>query len=170
MALLLLMRLLHILLGIFWVGTMMFNSLFLFPAFRDAGPDGAKVGAALVNRRFMVVMPIVALVTILSGLWLYWHLSVGFQPVFMRSGMGMTLGIGAACAIAAFIVGIVVVRPAMVQATALAQSAPQAGPAERDAQLARAQVLRVRADVAGRLVTSLLVLAAAAMAAARYVG
>jgi len=158
MFLLLLMRLLHILSGIFWVGTMMFNTGFLLPAFRDAGPDGAKVGAALAKRRFMVVMPIVALVTILSGFWLFWRTSAGFQATFMQSHMAKALSFGAACAIVAFIIGVVVVRPAMVQAMALAQSNPQ-----------RAQVLRVRTDVAGRLVTGLVALAAAAMAVARYI-
>ena len=158
MLLLLLMRLLHILSGIFWVGTMMFNTAFLLPAFKDAGPDAAKVGAALAKRRFMVVMPIVALVTILSGLWLFWRVSGGFQPTFMESHMAKALSFGAACAIVAFIIGVVVVRPAMMQAMALAQSDPQ-----------RAQVLRVRADVVGRVVTALIGLAAAAMAVARYV-
>lgn len=158
MFLLLLMRLLHILGGIFWVGTMMFSTAFLLPAFKDAGPDGAKVGAALAKRRFMVVMPIVALVTILSGFWLFWRVSGGFQETFMQSHMAKALSFGAACAIVAFIIGIVVVRPAMMQATALAQSDPQ-----------RAQVLRVRADVVGRVVTALIGLAAAAMAVARYV-
>ncbi len=158
MFLLLLMRLLHILSGIFWVGTMMFNTAFLMPAFKDAGPDGAKVGAALAKRRFMVVMPIAALVTILSGFWLFWRVSGGFQETFMQSHMAKALSFGAACAIVALIIGFVVVRPAMMQAMALAQSDPQ-----------RAQVLRVRADVVGRVVTALIVLAAAAMAVARYV-
>ena len=158
MALLLLMRLLHILSGIFWAGTMMFNTAFLFPALKDTGPDGAKVGMALTKRRFPVITPIVALVTILSGLWLFWRISGGFQESFMQSHMAKTLSFGAACAIVAFIIGVIVVRPAMVQAMALAQSNPQ-----------RAQLLRVRADRVGRVVTGLVVLAAAAMAVARYV-
>ena len=158
MILLLLMRLLHILSGIFWVGTMMFNAAFLLPAFKDAGPDGAKVAAGLAKRRFMVVLPIVALVTILSGLWLFWRVSGGFETTFMQSHMAKALSFGAACAIVAFIIGVVVVRPAMMQSMALAQSDPQ-----------RAQVLRVRADVVGRVVTGLIALAAAAMAVARYI-
>jgi uncharacterized membrane protein len=158
MLLLLLMRLLHILSGIFWVGTMMFTTGFLMPAFKEAGPDGAKVAAALAKGRFVVVLPIVALVTILSGLWLFWRTSGGFQETFMQSHMAKALSFGAASAIVAFIIGIAVVRPAMVQSTTLAQSNPQ-----------RAQVLRVRADVVGRVVTALIALAAAAMAVARYV-
>ncbi len=169
MTLLLIMRFLHVVTAVFWAGAMMFVAIFLFPAIRDAGPEGAKVGAALAKRGFMTIMPIVALVTILSGLWLYWHLSVGFQPEFMRSAPGMAFGIGATCAIIAFLIGVLVVRPAMIRAMALAQSAAQASPAERDAQLATAQALRMRSAKAGQWVALLLGLAAAAMGVARYV-
>jgi hypothetical protein len=47
------LRLLHIVLGAFWVGTLIFFALFLIPSVRDAGPDGAKVMAALQRRRFL---------------------------------------------------------------------------------------------------------------------
>src|SRR5438876_10904942 len=82
---LLTLRLLHILSGVFWVGTLIFNAIFLLPAIRDAGPEGAKVAAALMRRRFLVVIPAVAVSSILSGFWLYWRDSAGFQPAFMRS-------------------------------------------------------------------------------------
>ena len=162
-------RVLHILFGVFWVGTVMFSAVFLVPAMQDAGPDGAKFGAALARRRFMDIMPPIAGVNILSGLWLYWKVSGGFQPAFMRSGFGMTLGLGAVAAIAGFAVGVRVMRPAMMQAAALAQSAAQAPVAERDAQLAKAQALRLRAGAAGRVVALLLALAVILMAVARYV-
>lgn len=164
----LLMRLLHIGLGVFWAGTVVFSAIFLFPSIADAGPDGAKVGAALMRRRFMQVMPAVAGLTILSGLYLYWKVSGGFEPSFMHSGMGMTLGFGAAAAIAAFVVGLVVMRPAMERAGALAQSAAQAAPAERQAQLAAAQAMRQRGVRAGQVVAVLVALAVSAMALARY--
>lgn len=167
--LLLVMRLLHILLGVFWVGTMLFTTVFLFPAVRDAGPDGAKVAAGLARRGFLAIMPIVAGLNILSGLWLFWRVSGGFQPSFMHSATGMTFGLGGAAAIAAFVIGVSVVRPAMQRAGVLAESAARAPAAERDAQLAAAQGLRLRAASAGQVVAVLLVLAVAAMALARYV-
>ena len=165
----LLARLLHIGLGVFWAGSAVFSAIFLFPSIAEAGPDGAKVGAALMRRRFMQVMPPIAALTILSGVYLYWRDSGGFQPVFMHSGMGVTLGLGAAAAIAAFVVGISVMRPAMTRAAALAQSAAQAAPGERQAQLATAQALRQRGARAGQVVAVLVALTVAAMALARYV-
>lgn len=156
---LLLMRVLHIVFGVFWAGTMIFNAVFLFPAMRDAGPDGAKVAAGLMRRRFLDVVPIAALLTIGSGLWLYWLDSGGFQPAFMRSTMGMTLGLGTVAALVAFTLGIAIVRPAMLRAAALSQD---------PAQLAAAQALRMRAGRFGGVIAALLAVAVAAMAMARY--
>jgi hypothetical protein len=163
------MRLLHVGLGVFWVGVMVFNAIFLGPSVRDAGPDGAKVMAGLMRRRFMDVMPAVAILNILSGLWLYWKMSGGFQPAYMQSGMGMTYGTGGALAVIAFVIGVTVVRPSMLKAIALGQSIPQAPASEREALMAQAQGFRARAMGAGKLVAVLLGLAAAAMAVARYV-
>lgn len=167
-ALLLTARLLHIVLGAFWAGTLIFNALFLAPAIRDAGPDGAKVIAGLMRRRFLDVMPVVALLTILSGLWLYWHVSAGFQPAYMNSRIGATYGVGALASIVAFGIGVFVMRPAMLRAAALAQAAAQAAPSERETQLAAAQALRLRGVRAGRVVAALLAVAVAAMAIGRY--
>jgi hypothetical protein len=147
----------------------MFNASFLLPAMRDAGPDGAKVAAGLMRRRFLDIMPAIAAVSILSGFWLYWHASAGFQPEFMRSGTGMTLGLGAAAALLAFGLGLGIMRPSLLRAAALTQAASTAVPSERDAHLATAQALRLRAAGAARWVALLLAVAAGAMAVARYV-
>ena len=157
---LLVMRLLHIGTGVFWAGTLMFNAAFLMPAFRDAGPDGAKVAAALARRRFMDIMPWIAALTIVSGIWLFWFDSVGFRPPFMRSRMGISLGVGALAAVIAFVLGVAVMRPAMNKALRLGQD---------PAQQATAQALRVRAGIMGRVISALLGLAVAAMAVARYI-
>lgn len=167
--LLLVLRLFHVLLGAFWAGALIFNALFLVPSIRDAGPDGAKVVAGLLRRRFLDIMPFVAALTILSGLWLYWRMSGGLQAVYVWSGTGVTLAVGGLAAVLAFAIGVGVLRPAMLRAVSLAQAAAQAGSPAREAQLATAQALRLRAAAAGRVVALLLALAVAAMAVARYV-
>jgi uncharacterized membrane protein len=163
-----LMRLLHIVLGVFWVGAMMFNVIFVIPSIRDAGPDGAKVAAGLMRRRFMDVMPVAAIITILAGLWLYWKMSAGFQSAYVHSATGGTLAVGGLLAIVAFIIGVTTMRPAMLKAAALSQSAAQAPPAEREAIMARAQALRARAFNVSRWVVLLITLTAVSMAVARY--
>ena len=167
--LLLILRLVHIGLGVFWVGTMIFNAFFLMPSMLEAGPDGMKVAAGLARRRFLDILPPVAGLTILSGVWLYWIASVGFQPAYMRSSVGMTYGIGALAAVIAFVLGIAIMRPSMLKAAALSQAAGAAAPEDRAAKLAQAAALRVRGAETAKFVAVLLIIAVAAMAVGRYV-
>ncbi|MGQ0642878.1 MAG: hypothetical protein ACT4P6_19200 [Gemmatimonadaceae bacterium] len=161
-------RLLHVGLGVFWAGSVFFTAFFLAPALRDAGPDGAKVAAGLMRRRMFDVIPIVASLTIISGLWLYWEASLGFHPEYMGSSVGITYGIGALAAIFALALGLVFVRPAMLEAARLTQSAASAAGAARDAQLAAAQQARVRGALFTQVVTLLVGIAVATMAVGRY--
>jgi hypothetical protein len=161
------LRLLHVTCGVFWAGAMIFSAIFLVPAMRDAGPEGAKVAAALAKRRMMDVMPVIALVTILSGLWLYWRVSGGFNPEWMGTPTAMALGTGAIASLVAFIVGVTMVRPSMLKAGALAASLAEASPAEKEAKQATITALRSRATAAGRAVAALLIVAVITMAVAR---
>lgn len=163
------LRVIHIVCGVYWAGTLLFVATFLEPSVRAAGPDGAKVMQALMRRRFIDVMPVVALLTILSGLDLYRRVSAGFSAVWITSRPGMSITIGAVAALIAFTIGVGVMRPAAKKMGPLGQMAQQLpeGP-ERDARLAEVQRLRGRAAVAGRWVAGLLAIAVVGMAAARY--
>ena len=129
------MRLLHILFGVFWVGTIIFNAIFLGPSLREAGPAGSTVFAGLVRRNFPIVLPITAVINVLAGVYLLWKVSAGFQPAYFHTATGMAFSSGALLAIVAFAIGIVVMRPAMLGAMAMGQAAAQAPPAERDQML-----------------------------------
>jgi uncharacterized membrane protein len=162
-------RLLHVLLGAFWTGTLIFNALFLVPAIGEAGPDGAKVMAGIIRRRFMDLMPVVALLTIVSGLWLYWRVSGGFDHHWMHTPTGLAYGAGGLLAMVAFGVGVGVMRPAMKKVGGLAAGAAQEGdPAKRERILGEVAGLRRRAAAAGRVVAALLAIATALMGVARY--
>lgn len=163
------LRLIHVLFGAFWTGTMIFNALFLAPAMGEAGPDAAKVMAGIQRRRFMDVMPAVALVTILSGLWLLWRVSGGFSSGWMGSPVGMGYSTGAAFAIVAFVIGVGVLRPTMMRIGRLQAEATQAADETRRAEvLAAVPLLRRRSVLAGRVVALLLALATALMGVSRY--
>jgi uncharacterized membrane protein len=163
------MRLLHVVLGVFWAGTLLFTAFFLQPAVRDTGPDGGKVMGALVGRGLMTAMPVAAILTIVSGLGLYARISGGFSPEYMRSAAGMIYGIGGVTAIIGLATGMGLIRPSMTKAAALMQSASQATGADREAKLAEVQALRLRAAAAGNIVTALILVSIVTMAIARYV-
>ena len=163
------LRLVHVVSGALWVGFVVLTTFYLFPSIQEAGADGGKVMAAMQRRGLMSVTPALALATLLSGLWLYWRVSGGFDSGFMRSGTGMTFGLGAAAAIIAYAIGMIVMRPAMLRAAALMQEGGSLPAGDRESRLAEAGRLRKRGAGAGRMVAMLLLIAVAAMAVARYV-
>lgn len=166
---LIVLRLIHVLGGLFWVGSGLFNAIFLMPVLGSAGPAAGAVMAGLQKRRLMVVMPVVAVLTILSGLRLMWIVSAGFSPAYFATPMGGTFGAGGAAALVSFVLGLVVIRPAMVRAGRLgAELAAATDEQARAALAARVAGLRRRSAVANGVAMALLVLAAAAMAVARY--
>ena len=115
------LRFSHVFFGALWVGMMAFQIFFLMPALAEAGPDAGKVMGALTRRRIPIILPIFALITLISGLWLMQRLSGGNMDALMRTAMGKAFGLGGAAALIAFLIGIVVMRPAMLRSARLAQ-------------------------------------------------
>lgn len=168
--LMLIMRLLHVTFGAFWVGAIFFVVLFLEPSVRQAGPNGAPVMRGIMQRRYLDVIPAVALVTLLSGLWLVWRDSAGFQSEWFSSPFGMTLSIGMTAAIVAFAIGVSVMRPAAMQMGQKAMAMQQAtDDTQRGTLVTEMGNLQARVRAAGRWVASLLLIAVVTMAIARYV-
>jgi hypothetical protein len=81
----------------------------------------------------------------------------------------MTFGTGAAAAILAFIIGLAYTRPSMAKAMALSQRMASADATERQALASSIETYRSRAELGGKLVITLLLIAATAMAIGRYV-
>jgi uncharacterized membrane protein len=166
---LLVLRLVHILGGIFWVGSLFFMTYFLTPAVVAAGAAGGKVMAGMQERRLMTIVPWVAAFTLLSGLRLMWLTSGGLAPGYFASSVGATYTLGGAAAIVAFSIGMSVARPTMMRTGALAAELAETTDPDRQASLqAQLQRLRRKGSWSTRLVTWLLVAAAASMAVARY--
>ena len=163
------LRLIHVVGGVFWAGTMLFFAIFLEPSMREAGPAAAKVSEGLMKRGYMIAMPIVALFVIISGIWLMWILSDHFSPQWMGSPMGRALSTGMALTIITFGIGVGVVRPTMNKTLALGRAVAQLPEgAEKTAQMTALQALRRRGTMWLRVVASSLAVIASLMAVARY--
>jgi hypothetical protein len=166
----LILRMFHILLGVFWAGTIFFLVLFLGPSLRAAGPDGAPVMRELLRRRFLDVMPVVAGLTIVTGLILYWSLSGGMAVGWMRSPFGLSLTVGGVASVLAFIIGVSGVRADTLRAAGMTAALASAlDDQERERMQAEIQRLRKRSATSARWVARLLIIAVATMAVARYV-
>ena len=130
----LVLRLVHILSAIVWVGSGVFTRIFLIPALSGSPAVMGQVVAGLQRRRYFVVVPIVATLTILSGLRLLWITSAGFSSGYFATGTGRTFAISAVAAIIAFVLSLGVARPAAVRAggiSGLLAATPDAPERER---------------------------------------
>ncbi len=168
---LLVLRIVHILGGIFWLGSGLFTAFFLMPALGRVGPAAVgPVMGALQQRRLFTILPIVAVLTILSGVRLLQIASVGFAPAYFASRTGQTFLWSGVAAVIAFLLSVLVARPAAVRSGQLSASLASIAEAERGARASEIDKLRRRGGVASTVATVLLVGAAIGMAVARYLG
>jgi uncharacterized membrane protein len=168
MAELIVLRLIHILGGIVWLGSGLFTLFFLQPAMIKAGPAAAgPIMANLQQRRMFTILPIVALLTILSGIRMMMIVSAG-SPQWFESAIGRTFSISGAFAILSFLTAILITRPATVRMGKLSQSSMPEG-ASKETRDAEIRSLQKRAAWSTQIAMGLLILAAAGMAVARYI-
>ena len=163
------MRTIHILSGVFWAGTLMFFAWMLEPAIRAVGPDGGRVMKALQERHYLTIMPIIAILTVVSGLVMFWYLSGRLDPGWMGTSYGMSLSMGGAVSIVAAVIGLGVMRPAALRVGRLGAALQQTSDdGERERIQGEMQSLRLRARTSARWVAAMLAVAVVTMAVARY--
>jgi len=164
---LLVLRLVHVLGGIFWVGSATFTAFFLIPTVQEMGPAGGQVMAGLGKRKFMVWMPVAALLTVLSGFRLMAKVSGGFASGYFSTPSGMTFGTSAALVILIFIHGLAVVRPATNRLGVIPAEMNAPG-ANKEALAAETKKLQAKVGFNVKLTAIVLLTAAAGMALGRY--
>jgi uncharacterized membrane protein len=162
------LRLLHILSGAFWFGALLFTVRFLMPSLRAVGPAAGPLMGQLNQRGLSAAFMGAAFVNLGSGIWLMFILSGGTPGEWMKTGMGRTIGVGAACAILAMIVGMIVNPPAARRMGQLAAAAAKRGGPPTPEEAAELQRLQQRMASGNVYTAILLTLALAAMAVARY--
>jgi hypothetical protein len=157
------LRVLHIVPGAFWVGALFFSTYFLEPAMRAAGPAaGAAVMPRLLARRLPLFMMSSAGITILAGARLMWIVSGGMNPLWTHSAQGRTLMIGATAALIGFVGGMVFTMPAAKRMGALMAGGDAA------AHAAEIGALQTRMRLGQRFTAAFLSIALVCMAFARY--
>lgn len=163
------LRLVHVLGGILWVGSAVFMTVFLMPALARSGVNPGPIMAGLQQRRLDTILPVVALLTVLSGLRLLWIMSGGLDATYFAHASGLTYGLSGLVTIVAFVLGLLVARPTMFRAGELARQLATAQDDDTRVRL-KAEIGRLqrRGAVAREATMWLLVLAAAGMAVARY--
>lgn len=163
------LRIVHILAGVFWVGAALTTILFLQSTAREVGPAAGPFMAHLAGKKHLVDWVLRAAgLTILAGLLMYWRVTGGLEWDRITSAYGISLTIGALCAIAAFSLGLSVVRPTIMATLAIGKAVAESGGPPSAEQGAQLQALQKRGKAVGQVIVPLLVVAVSGMAAARY--
>lgn len=164
-----LLRLIHIVGGVFWVGTTLAMTFFFVPALRTAGPEGGRFMQEVMRTRKLQTWVAIAMgLTILSGLVMYGG-AIAMSSEWARSRFAMTLGVGAAASILAAILGMALGRPTGMRLMAIGQQIAAAGGPPSAEQRAEMEKLQRRVGTVTLTVAILLLIAAVTMAIARYV-
>lgn len=165
-----LLRTIHILSGIFWVGTAFFFVLFFEPTIKAAGPAGGTVMGRLTLTQFPMVMALSSILTVAAGVLLYLIDSGGFQINWISTPSGVTMTIGSVAGILAFLMGLTIQMPASARMAALQKEIQAAGGLPTPSQMAEMHVLQDKISNATRWEAVLMVIAVLGMTIAREVG
>ena len=166
----LVLRLVHILSGVFWIGGGLYTFFFLGPALASTPAVMGQVMAGLQRCRVFTAQQIAAGLVLLSGLRLLMIDSAGFSGSYFATGTGRTFAIAGVFAVLAAVFNFGVARPTMERAVAVGAALAVAADAGEKARLSQQlDRLRKRGAIAGMLAVSFGLLAASGMAVARYV-
>ncbi|SDB44698.1 hypothetical protein [Bauldia litoralis] len=164
----LVLRLLHIVAGVFWVGAAITVTFFTMPVVRATGAVGGEFwGQFMARSHFSQVMTAAAVVTVGSGLLLYWDFYSGIAWQLADPGPQTIFGLGGLIAIVVALVANLAFprigrRLGQIAELIQMQGAPSPAQAAERTRLAR------RMQVLSTMTAVLLVVTTALMAVGRY--
>ena len=162
----LLLRIIHIGGGVFWVGGTLVMTFFIGPTIGATGEAGQKFVGHLMNKlKFSNIMATAAGLTILAGAILY-GLDARASAAWPTRGFGLGLSIGAIFALIGFVFGLMIGRTTK----AMAQLGGQMQGKPSPEQVTQMQTIRKRQATYSTISALALILATIIMAIARYLG
>jgi uncharacterized membrane protein len=163
------LRIVHILAGVFWVGSAAFFFFFVEPTAKRLGPQAGPVMEELmIRRKVPIFITSSSGLTVLAGVLLYWRSSDGLDADWITSAPGLAFTVGGLAAIGAFVMGLALIKPAVDRMGALGAEIVASGEPPSPQQGAQLLALETRLRNVGRIDIALLTLAVITMAAARY--
>jgi uncharacterized membrane protein len=167
-----LFRILHILAGVFWVGSVFLLVVYVQPSAAAIAPAGAPFMTELLGKRRLVNRIIeLGAVTVIPGLILYWHdwHTYGSFGNWIGSSFGVVLTVGAVAALTALGIGVFGTRPNVQRFLALGRGVSESGGPPSPEVAAEMGGIQERLKILARVSLGLLILAVLAMSTARYI-
>lgn len=171
MMLFLISRAVHVLLAAIWFGAVFANVFFLLPAVQDSKAAGGQVMGALMRRGYATFLTAISGVVTLTGFYLYYHLTQGFDPIASASMPARVFGTGAVAGLIASITGPVFVgRPIKSVAAIMGKAGPMPEGTGKAALLQQAGALQASSKLWAKITLALMTVALITMSVGHYVG
>ena len=167
-ALILLLRLLHIVSGAFWVGTVITVVFFIEPSAKALDGEGERFLAHLaIRRRLALILAVAASTAIGAGAVMYWIDSDGLRLSWITTHTGLAFTVGGLAALSALAIAAIFLKPEVDRLTALEKHQLGAASVHEPVRVDEAYERRLRRW--SLIQVSLLIIAISAMATARYI-
>ncbi len=164
------LRLIHILSGVFWAGSLFMMAGFIQPAAKATGPESNKFMQRLLGGHLAFLLTLTPPLTVLAGLTLYWIDSAGLRPEWIATPSGVGFTVGGLAGLTALLFGAGPTRITANKLTALGRELHAAATPPTPEQATRLEALQIQM-ISYTLYTALaLVVAVVAMSTARYWG
>jgi uncharacterized membrane protein len=166
--LLILLRILHIIAGVLWVGGALHFFLFIGPSVQATAPESQKFMAHLMTqKRWSQFMSAMSLLTVLAGGALYYRLgSVNWRWVTTGPGIGFT--IGALAGLLVLAAGVFIIGPRTNRLARISQEIQMNGGSPSANQVAILQRTQRELEILGKVNFVLILIALLTMSTARY--
>jgi hypothetical protein len=162
------LRLIHIFAGVFWVGTIWYTALFFLPRVKTFGPDTGRIMQTFTAPPFPMYMTWAAVLSALSGIIMYWRDSAGVSGAWLTTVPGITLTIAGLLGIAAVLEGLIVSRPATIRMGELGREVAASGKPPTPAAMQEMQAIAAKLERALYRTAYLVLLTVIGMATFRY--
>jgi uncharacterized membrane protein len=163
------MRIIHIFAGVFWAGTSFFMLSFVAPSVIATGAEGQKFMQQLAFRtRFTTAMMAVAILSVLSGLVMYWEI-FEFRLNALSTGYGLMLTLGAIAGFIGFLTGYFMQNRTTGKMKTISNSIVTSGGPPTPEQQAEMKSLSETVSRGSQITSVFLALALLGMSIAQYV-
>jgi len=163
------LRAIHILGGVFWAGAAMVLYGFVVPSANATRPESGRFMQHLAGQSGLTLwMTIASWATIIAGVGLYGPATGQLSAEVLRSPFGIAISLGALLAIATFLEGQLVVAPTARKMAAIGRGIMESGKPPTPEQVGQLQAVQGKLQRAGTRGAVLLTVAVLCMAVARY--
>ncbi len=162
------LRIIHIFGGIFWLGVMWYNVLFFLPRLKTFGQDSGKIMQTLMGPPLPQYLTWAGAGTALSGILMFWYAG-GFSRAWLATPSGVVLAIAGLLGIYVVVEGLIVQQPTAMRMAKLGRQAALAGGPPNPAVMEEMHELSSRLERTAYRYAYILALSAIGMAAFRYV-